>query len=319
MVTALRSLATGQPYRAGDRSYSQLDAAKAADRAKAAAPVRAMTSALARQANAFVSSGGRDARSGACVLMMLETWAKAGALRDVTTHDAQFIRAVALSGWAMDFAQVRDIRLRGGAGDPRPIIVAWLTAQARDTCHHFENLRNATGRNNQRAWAGLAAMATAMATGDRELRRCGLTATHVALDEVTDQGFLPLEIARKERARHYHLYAVAPLVVTAEIVAANGGDLYGYKRGALRRLVHFTVHSIDYPGLVDRLSGAAQEPIHRSPGRLKGQYFAWLEFYVRRFGLATPGTEAVLSLRPLVNPEIGGDMTMLSRSNNGAH
>lgn len=275
------------------------------------------TSALARQANAFVLSGGRDARSGACVLVMLEGWARAGALSDVTTHDAQFIRAVALSGWAMDFAQVRDVRLRGGTGDPRAIIVAWLTTQARDTCHHFENLRNSTGRNNQRAWAGLAAMATAMATGDGELRRCGLASTHVALDEVTDRGYLPLEIARKERARHYHLYAVAPLVMTAEIVAANGGDLYGYKRGALRRLVHFTINSIDHPGLVDRLSGAAQEPIYRPSGRLKGQYFAWLEFYVRRFGFTVLGTEALLSLRPLVNPEIGGDMTMLSRNKNG--
>ena len=46
------------------------------------------------------------------------------------------------------------------------------------------------------------------------------------VNQIRPDGTLPLEMARGRRAFHYHLYALAPLVLLAEFGEANQLDLY---------------------------------------------------------------------------------------------
>ena len=306
----LTALDTVNMYRADDPTFSHADPMRVAARDTVTAPVKAFTAGISRLANNYVASNGRDVRSGACALQWLATWAKAGAMLQMKSHDAQFLRSVHLSGWAMDFAQVRGLRIV--SDDPRPQIRTWLAQMAGDMRRHYDSLSNTTARNNHRYWAGFAAMAVAMDNGDRNLAGWALTAARIGIDQITPMGALPLEVGRRSKARLYHVYGAEPLVMTAEIAAANGNDLYGYRGGALHRLVSFALSSITVPARMAALAGVPQDPWVNPRGAFDTQTVAWTEFYARRFPGRLPYAPTIASHRPLVNPEIGGDMTMLS-------
>ncbi|WP_340318199.1 alginate lyase family protein [Rhizorhabdus argentea] len=258
----------------------------------------------------YVRSGGADRRSGTCALRWLSFWAKARAMTQMPDHNAQFRRSVQLSGWAIDYAMVRNITFK--EDDPKPMIERWFAEMAADLRVHTDQITNATARNNHRYWAGLAAMAVAMNTGDQSLAQWALASARIGLDQVDSVGALPLELRRAAMARHYHLYAAAPLVMTIEIAAANGTDLSSYNDGALHRLVAFAISSISSPSLISSLSGAPQQAFVNSNGRYNTQDVAWFEFYNRRFPDRLPDGAGVLANRPLVNIELGGDLTLLA-------
>lgn len=99
------------------------------------------------------------------------------------------------------------------------------------------------------------------------------------LDQVDPSRFLPLELARGRRALHYHLFAVAPLVVLAEVAQANDVDLYAQSGGALRRLVECVLNGLDDPSTFEKRTGEAQEP----PDLHSGLTVSWLVPVQRRF------------------------------------
>jgi hypothetical protein len=51
---------------------------------------------------------------------------------------------------------------------------------------------------------------------------------------------------------HYHLYALAPLVLLAEFEEANNLDLYAHANGALHRLVNASIAGLQDPSLLRR-------------------------------------------------------------------
>jgi poly(beta-D-mannuronate) lyase len=113
-------------------------------------------------------------------------------------------------------------------------------------------------------------------------------------------------MARKARAYHYHVFAVAPLVMIAETAARNGADLYSEQDGALGRLVSRVLSSFGDDAFFVKSSGQTQD---RS-GSSKGPHFAWLEVYYARGG--DPRAVPLLSkLRPMRERRLGGDMTLL--------
>ena len=66
-------------------------------------------------------------------------------------------------------------------------------------------------------------------------------------------------MARGQRALHYHLFAIAPLVTMAELAQANGDDLYGYDHSRLKLLVSVSVSGLNdnhyLPGKIRRRAG----------------------------------------------------------------
>ncbi|WP_343227946.1 alginate lyase family protein [Stakelama flava] len=307
----IKRLATQSMYVTGDKSYSKIDPKQAKAREQTLAPIQKFTTDVAHFANHYVKSGGKDVKAGGCALVWLDIWAKAGAMRTMAEHESQFVRSVNLAGWALAYAQVRNLKVEKDA--PQPVIDAWLNGMARDMQHHFNGLKNVTGRNNHRYWAGLAASAVAMDTGTKSLADWGLASARIGLAQITQRGALPAELTRGRRARHYHLYAAAPLVMTAAIADANGVDLYAEQDGALHRLVRFATQSLLSPSRIAELAGVQQEPFNATTA-VGRQNVAWMEFYVRRFPGRSPAEAMILKGRPLRDDELGGDLTMLARS-----
>ncbi|MFK5047780.1 alginate lyase family protein, partial [Klebsiella pneumoniae] len=76
----------------------------------------------------------------------------------------------------------------------------------------YNQPKRADNFNNHAYWAGLAVTAAGVAANDRDLFDWGIGKYHLGAGQVTAQGTLPLEMARRGKALHYHLFALTPLV-----------------------------------------------------------------------------------------------------------
>jgi poly(beta-D-mannuronate) lyase len=123
---------------------------------------------------------------------------------------------------------------------------------------------------------------------------------------VDSDGYLPLELQRRSKARHYHLFALKPLILIAELTFGDGLNLYEAEGGAIRRLARRCLIGIADPsGFVDR-AGADQEYFQRDA--LTGGDIAWLEPFEARFP-APDQADLLARHRPVRDRRLGGDMT----------
>jgi poly(beta-D-mannuronate) lyase len=81
-------------------------------------------------------------------------------------------------------------------------------------------------RNNHAFWAGAGMMAAAVALDDRALFGWSIEKYRTGLAQIQPDGTLPLELARKSKARHYHTFALSPLVLIAETGTRNDVPLF---------------------------------------------------------------------------------------------
>jgi poly(beta-D-mannuronate) lyase len=86
-------------------------------------------------------------------------------------------------------------------------------------------------------------------------------------------------MARGQRALHYHLYALAPLVMIAEFGEANGMNLYARSDGAIHRLADVSIAGLANPELFSKATGVPQEV----PTRPSGDQIGWAPPYEQRF------------------------------------
>jgi poly(beta-D-mannuronate) lyase len=99
---------------------------------------------------------------------------------------------------------------------------------------------------------------------------------------------------RAQMALHYHLYALAPLIMLAEFGEANGLDLYAEDNGALHRLVNFCVAGLEDPTLLQKRTGVAQ--VVTLP--YAGSDIGWAVPYVHRF--PNPQLSSLIAKAPWV-------------------
>jgi len=233
----------------------------------------------------------------ACGLLWVQAWAKDGAyLGRMEQPQAEYQRKWDLAGVALAY-----LKLRRYAGiEQRRVIEPWLMQLADATRAFFDDPGHK--RNNQWYWQGLALAATAIGTGSE--RHWGL-ARQVFADAVRDiqpDGTLPMELERAARALHYHVFAVTPLVVMAELARSRGEDWYALGDGALHRLVGVTLRGLQQPKLFDDLAKQPQErPVNPGAG--------WLQLYSLRFA------DRVSGPLPDVKPKhryLGGDVLQLA-------
>ena len=101
----------------------------------------------------------------------------------------------------------------------------------------------------------------------------------MGIDAIQPDGSLKAEMNRAQMALHYHLYALAPLIILAELGEANGLDLYAEDKGAIHRLVNFCLAGLEDPTLLQKRTGVAQ--VVTLP--YGGSDIGWAVPYVRRF------------------------------------
>ncbi len=305
------SLAITTPYQKGDPTFSHLD--PQAERAveDQMKPSRQFVVAVDVQANRYTLSNGANEAAGACALAMMDSWAKAGALTQLTGHDAYLFRANLLTALSLDFMQVRG--LDTGDQGQRRRIADWLHGLGMDSLSHWSSLpaNSMVNLNNHRAWAGFAVAAAGVATGDRQMFDWGMNSGKVVACEADDRGGLPREIGRAGRARLYSLYAAEPLVMTAELGAANGVDLYSQCDNAIHRIVAFALRSIDDPSQIESRTGVKQEDFYKPDGSFNKQQIAWAEVYEHRFPGRAPLPAGFASGRPYFSADLGGGIGAL--------
>jgi poly(beta-D-mannuronate) lyase len=264
---AVRDLSSGRFYT--DANSSVADQGLVARREAAMRPLRDFMRDTQREADRHAEQG--DTAAGACALARLAHWAKGGALLgSIAENQGWYDRKWALAGLAIAYLKVKplaDARQRG-------VIEPWLARLGHVSLTFFDDPRHT--RNNHYYWVGFAAGVAAKASGDAALWQAALAILRQGLGDVNSEGHLPLELARKGKALHYHAFAGAPLVGLALLAQSRGERL---DLAPLHRLVRVTIAARENPAAIAALAGAEQEI--PQPGTL-----SYLGLYA---GLAEPG------------------------------
>jgi poly(beta-D-mannuronate) lyase len=239
-----------------------------------------------------------DKESAACAGHWLAVWAKGGAmLGHMSSQQAAIERKWRTAGMAVGYLKIR------GAIDPaeRTAIDTWMDDLADRV---VADQGWPAKRNNQVYWTGFAAGAVGTATGAARHLDYSRRAYDAGMTDIQADGTLPLELARRQKALDYHNYALAPLVLTAELAALRGEDWYGHEGGAIHRLVARVLSGLKDPKTFAALAGETSVDVPR------GGLLGWLAFYRIRFPDRIDGAPA----GPFHYPWLGGDLTQTAKA-----
>jgi poly(beta-D-mannuronate) lyase len=229
--------------------------------------------------DAYLSKGSREAAR--CVYSLLEAAAKANAFIDkMPDFNGVYLQNWLLSGTAIAFLKVRNSGLATPLEDA--VIRRWfrlLSIRVREYFDAEAGRRGVGGENNHLYWAGLAVAAEGIIDDNPQATQWGANAYFNGISSIRSDGSLPQEMARAGLALHYHLYALGPLIMIAEILEANGAPAYAANDHALSRLVNLCVAGLEDPAVFEKRVGVAQVP--QKP--LAGLVIGWAGPYVHRF------------------------------------
>jgi poly(beta-D-mannuronate) lyase len=257
---------------------------------------------LDRTLNAIIALSDKaltgDPDSAACAGHWLAAWARGGAmLGHMSSRQAEVERKWRTAGMAVAY-----LKIRGAIGsEERSAIDAWMNDLADRV---VADQGWPAKRNNHVYWAGFAAGAVGTATGEKRLLDFSRRAFDAGLSDIQPDGTLPMEMARRQKALDYTNYALAPLVMAAELAALRGEDWYAHGDGAIHRLAARVLSGLRDP---KRFAELADESSVEVP---RGGLLGWLAFYRPRFPERVedgpPG--------PFRYPWLGGDLSLLAKA-----
>lgn len=306
------SLAVTSRYDQSDKTKSTIDADAEDAYQEGMKPLRDFLGDVSTMATRYMESEGRKTGEAACALAHMAAWAKADALTDLDTRQAVLSTTRIVAGLAMAYLQVRDAK--AGTSDDRKAIEAWFARLGGMIRPHFSDggdSRRTSNRQNHRYWAGFSLAAVAVATGRRADMDWAVNSYRIGVCQVEPDGTLPLELARGKRARDYHIHATAPLVMIAELAAANGIDAYGLCDGAIHRLVRFDLAILNDASIIEELTGERQLKLPTKNGVIRGDRVAWLAPYFRRFPEKRAALGALRLPDRMTASTLGGNLSTL--------
>lgn len=296
-------------YDQDDDSRSTIDPQQKAKYDKAIGQSRNFLTEITKAASNFTESDGKRLDQADCALQTLTIWAKADALSVMKTRQSSLSSARLIAGTAMAYMQVRPAA--AVLGIDTDVIDQWLTRRAEALIPVYTETGNSRSNfQNHRYWGGFAVAAVGVAVGNKEFLKFGVDSYKLGVCQVTADGALPLELARKKKARDYHLHAIAPLIMIASLSDANGNNLFGECDNSMQRLVHFALDSISDPTKIEELTGAKMIPVPMRDGVVRGDRLAWLDVYLHYFPEDRP-KYAKLFKEPLFSSNLGGRVTVI--------
>ena len=200
-------------------------------------PLSTFLRVVSQMTDRYLHSG--DIEAAHCALLWLTRWAQVDAMLGRVNRQGTYERKWTLGGLALSYVKIQhapDLDRKA-----RYQVEGWFRHLAAVVRAEYQHPKRADNRNNHAYWAGMAIAAVGIATNDRGLFEWGLAQYRLGIEQIQDDGTLPLELDRKGRALHYHLYALAPLVMLAEMGERNGIPLYQEQHGRLYRLVNRVV------------------------------------------------------------------------------
>lgn len=245
-----------------------------------------------------------DAAAAACALGWLDEWARADAITGPANMTGKAVRKWTLSAAAFNFLKIRE----APGLDPGQLthVRDWMRRVAGIVIQEHQNLPD-NKINNHYYWAAAAVGAVGIATDDRNLLDWAFTAYRRSVRDIDADGVLPREMARRTRALSYHLFALQPLVMLAEMGRVNGVDLYSEDDCALCRLINRVTSGVQDPTYFEQQTGAQQE----IEDGIDGRAMLWVAVLSR----ACPDDSRLKALRARFGPfkgrRLGGNLSEL--------
>ncbi len=267
-----------------DAKHSVIDPQREAAYKAASAVYTDVSRDAAKAADEFQKSG--SSQAAACAMKLLSAQANAHAMTgSMSTNQAQYVQNWTLGALAVTYLKVRSAGpAMGLSAEEKAEVDAWMRTVGQQVETYFQARREKKtkdGQNNHLYWAGFSVMAAGIAVNDRKLYDWGEGTFEDGVSRVTADGTLPLEMDRGQRALHYHLFALAPLVTMAEMGEANGQDLYSFNHNKLHLLVSRTMAGLmDSHFFADKAGVAQDTP---AGGKIKSSDVDWVVPYLRRF------------------------------------
>ncbi len=301
--------------------YEGSDSARATLNVKAEKTFRSQIKDITdmeRGATKLVTQYMRSGRDGdlACALNWMSAWARAGALQsDDFNHTGKSMRK-----WALGSLSGAYMRLKFSSSRP----IAAHAEQSREIEDWFARLGTQVVRdwsglplkkiNNHSYWAAWSVMSTAVVTNRRDLFDWAVSEFKVAANQVDEQGFLPNELKRRQRALAYHNYALPPLAMIAAFAQVNGVDLRQENHGALQRLAERVMKGVDDEETFEEKTGEDQD---MTDLKVDNKY-AWLEPYCALYRCEPKMLEAKKDREPFNSFRLGGEVTRVFSREGGS-
>jgi poly(beta-D-mannuronate) lyase len=275
----------------------------------ATAPYRKLDDVVSDGAARYVATG--DSAEAVCVANLLSGWANARTLLDYSYQESS-------QAWYQVEWTLSSISLAWSIVQTDPAISATQRAQISNWMHRVAEYMfdqdphpNEPARENNHAyWRALCATSVGILTSDDSLYQRGLAQYARAIGQMNADGSLPLEMVRHENALHYQSFALAPLVMIAELAQQQGIDLYSLSANGhtIADAVDFLVRASRDPQLIKKY---ASEP--QTFSLFSGEKPpAWIEFWAARFPNRPQGKSVWPDLltAPLYDATIGGNTTI---------
>ncbi len=258
-----------------DSKSSIIDPAKWKAYAESSGPYKNLGQVVVDAADAWRSTGSRAAA--ACALSHMETAARDRVFTGkMSSHQAYYVQGWVIGAIAVGWLKVQDSGLETPA--LHNLVVPWIVAVTRQTVDFYDSSH---AENNHLYWAGVEAAAAGVAANDRKLFDWAVAAYRTGIAEIQADGSMPLEMARGQRALHYHLYALSPLVYIAEFGQVNGLDLYAERDHALARLEHLCVDGLRNNQFFEKATGIPQDT--PTAGAPAAEQVSWGVIWQSRF------------------------------------
>lgn len=257
-----------------DSKSSVIDPEKWKAYVASSGPYKQLGQQVVDASDAYRETGSRAAAT--CVLAHITAAARDGVFTGrMSSRQANYVQGWVIGAIAIAYLKVRDSGLT--TAEQEKLLFPWFEKVAEQTIafYHQED-----AKNNHLYWAGVEYAAIGVATGNQKFFEKGIEAYRTGISQIQPDGSLPLEMRRGQRALHYHLYAVAPLVYLAEFGEENGIDLYAERDHALARLVHLSVNGLQNNEFFARATGIAQDT---PSGKPAAEQISWAQIWVARF------------------------------------
>jgi poly(beta-D-mannuronate) lyase len=273
IVHLSRDLTTDGFY--SDSKSSVIDPAKWKAYSESSGPYKNLGQVIVDAADAWRSTGSRAAA--ACSLSHMEAAARDGVFTGkMSSHQAYYVQGWVIGAIAIGWLKVRDSGLVTPA--LRDLVVPWLVSVTHQTVDFYDSSH---ARNNHLYWAGVEAAAAGVAASDQKLFDWAVAAYRAGIAAIQPDGSMPLEMTRGQRALHYHLYALSPLVYIAEFGEVNGLDLFAERDHALARLERLSVDGLRDNQFFVKATGIAQDT--PAPGPSAAEQVSWGVIWESRF------------------------------------
>ncbi|HTB97958.1 MAG TPA: alginate lyase family protein [Terracidiphilus sp.] len=278
IVHLSRDLTTDGFY--ADSKSSIIDPVKWKAYNESSGPYKNLGNQAVAAADAFRTTGSRAAAE--CAVTLLNTAADDGVFTGkMSSRQAYYVQGWVLGAMAIAYLKVRDAGVE--SHDKAGQVTEWMKSVARQTMEFYDTAKAKPGgeaQNNHLYWAGVEIAAVGIAANDRSLFQWAMDTYKNGVDQITPDGTLPLEMKRGQRALHYHLYALSPLVYLAEFGEVNGLQLFKTDQFAMKKLVHRCVAGLDGSGYFDQATGIKQDTPNGPP---TAEEISWAPIWNRRF------------------------------------